>query len=62
MFLQVGVFQQDQPSLRSLWREDPAEVIAAYQDVRHVFGAKDSPTCANLCAQTECNRQQNHVY
>ena len=47
MFLQVGVIPKDQPSLRFLWREDPAAEIAVYQYVRHIFGSKDSPTCAN---------------
>ena len=47
MFLQVGVISEDQPSLRFLWREDPATEVAVYQYVRHIFGSKDSPTCAN---------------
>ena len=47
LFLQVGVIPKDQPSLRFLWREDPAAEIAVYQYVRHIFGSKDLPTCAN---------------
>ena len=47
MFLQVGVIPEDRPSLRFLWREDPASEIAVYQYIRHIFGSKDSPTCAN---------------
>ena len=47
MFLQVGVPEEDQPSLRFLWRETPSEVIKVYQYTRHIFVAKDSPTCAN---------------
>ena len=47
MFLQVGVIPKDQPSFRFQCREDPASEIAAYQYVRHIFGSKDSPTCAN---------------
>ena len=31
MFLQVGVIPEDRPSLRFLWREDPASEIAVYQ-------------------------------
>ena len=30
MFLQVGVIPQDRPSLRFLWREDPATNVAVY--------------------------------
>ena len=47
MFLQVGVIPNDRPSLRFLWREDPAAEVAVFQYVRHIFGSKDSPTCAN---------------
>ena len=43
MFLQVGVIQADRPSLRFLWREDPAADVAVFQYVRHIFGSKDSP-------------------
>ena len=51
MFLQVGVIPQDRPSLRFLWREDPATDVAVYQYVRHIFGSKDSPTYANYALQ-----------
>ena len=47
MFLQVGVLPEDQPSLRFLWREDPTAVVVVHQYTRHIFGARDSPTCAN---------------
>ena len=47
MFLQVGVIPDDRSSLRFLWREDPAAEVAVFQYVRHIFGSKDSPTCAN---------------
>ena len=51
LFLQVGVIPEDRPSLRFLWREDPATDVAVYQYVRHIFGSKDSPTCANYALQ-----------
>ena len=51
MFLQVGVPDCDQPSLRFLWREDPTTNVLVYQCTRHIFGAKDSPTCANYGLQ-----------
>ena len=51
MFLQVGVIPEDRPSLRFLWREDPATDVAVYHNVRHIFGSKDSPTCANYALQ-----------
>ena len=73
MFLQVGVIREDRPSLRFLWREDPATDVAVYQYVRHIFGSKDSPTCANYALQQTArdNRKQfreaansveNHFY
>ena len=47
MFLQVGVLPSDQPSLRFLGREDPKTNVVVYQYMRHIFGAKYLPTCAN---------------
>ena len=47
MFLQVEVTEEDQRVLRFLWREDPTGEVKVLQYTRHVFGAKDSPTCAN---------------
>ena len=51
MFLQVGVLPCDQPSLLFLWREDPTSNVAVHQYTRHMFGAKDSPICANYSLQ-----------
>ena len=51
MFLQVGVPDCDQPSLRFLWREDPTTNVVVYQYTRHIFGAKDSPIGANYALQ-----------
>ena len=45
MFLQVGVIPDDRPSLRFLWREDPASKVAVFQYVRNIFVSDDSPTC-----------------
>ena len=33
--------------MRFLWREDPTSDVSVFQYTRHIFGAKDSPTCAN---------------
>ena len=51
MFLQVGISDCDQSSLRFLWREGPTINILVYQNTRHIFGAKDSPKCANYALQ-----------
>ena len=51
MFLQVGVPLGDQPCLRFLWREDLSSEVMVYQYSRHIFGAKDSPTCASFALQ-----------
>ena len=51
MFLQVGVPDKDQTSLRFLWREYPTQKVVVHQYTRHIFGAKDSPTCANYALQ-----------
>ena len=47
MFMQVGLLESDQRSLRFLWWEDPTSHVSVFQYTRHIFGAKDSPTCAN---------------
>ena len=47
-FLQVGVLEEDQRSLRFLWRGNPTEPVSVFQNTRHVFRAKVSPTCANF--------------
>ena len=47
----MGVPDFEQPSLRFLWREDPTTNVVVYQYTRHLFGAKDSPTCANNALQ-----------
>ena len=51
MLLQVGELPCDQPSMRFLWREDPTSNVAVHQYTRHIFGAKDSSTCANYALQ-----------
>ena len=57
-FLQVGAPDCDQLSLRFLWREDPTTSVVVYQYTRHIFGAKDSPTCANYALQSTDNVTQ----
>ena len=61
MFLQVGVPDCNQPLLRFLWREDPTTNVVLYQYTRHIFGARDSPTCANYALQRTA-RDNNGQY
>ena len=51
MLLQVKVFPEDADALRFLWWEDNdlSKPPEEYQMVRHIFGAKDSPSCPNYC-------------
>ena len=37
--------------LRFLWRKNDKEPLHVYEYSRHVFGSKDSPTCANYALQ-----------
>ena len=46
MFLQVGVLVRDQISLGFSWREDTTSDVVVHQYTRHIFGARNSPTCA----------------
>ena len=51
MFLQFGVPPPDQTCLRFLWREDPTHNVETLPYTRHIFGVRDSPTCANFTLQ-----------
>ena len=51
MFLQVQVPPEDAKCLRFAWRENQSDDISTYEHTRHIFGAKDSPTCANYALQ-----------
>ena len=50
MFLQVEVKPEDRQFLRFLWFDERHRVVT-YPYNRHIFGAKSSPTCANLALQ-----------
>ena len=58
MFLQVGVREEDQPSHRFLWREDPTSSVVVHQYTRHTFGARNLPTCANFALQMTASDHQ----
>ena len=51
IFFLVEVILADQPSLRFLWREDLTGEVKKFQYTRHIFGARDSTTCANFALQ-----------
>ena len=52
MFNQVAVPPEDQAALRFLWCQLPESEIEVYQYLRHIFGAKCSPTCSNYALVT----------
>ena len=45
--MQVSLLESDQRSLRFLCGEDPTSDVSVFQNTRHIFGVKNSPTCAN---------------
>ena len=47
MYHQVLVPEEDQDSLRFLWRDEPSDPITEYKMLVHLFGKIDSPCCAN---------------
>ena len=50
MFNQVKVPPEDSDALRFLWWEDSdLERLSEFQMTTHIFGATDSPSCANFC-------------
>ena len=60
-FLQVGVLPSDQPAPRFLWREDPSKTVEVYQYTRHIFGAKESPTCASYALQRTARDHEKSI-
>ncbi|KAL9975992.1 hypothetical protein ACROYT_G013221 [Oculina patagonica] len=61
MFLQVKVPAEDADALRFLWWEegDLNRPPGEYQMVRHIFGAKDSPSCVNFCLKRTAEDNKN---
>ncbi|XP_075259875.1 uncharacterized protein LOC142351623 [Convolutriloba macropyga] len=51
MFMQIGVRQQDRRYLRFMWRQPNSPKLEVYEYQRHIFGARDSPACANFVLQ-----------
>ena len=50
MFNQVKVRPEDADALRFLWWKDSnLERPSEFQMTSHIFGATDSPSCANFC-------------
>ena len=48
--LKVKVPPEDSDALRFLWWEDSdLERLSEFQMTTHIFGATDSPSCANFC-------------
>ena len=41
-----------------LWRQDPTSSVVVHQYTRHIFGARDSPTCANFALQKTASDHQ----
>ena len=58
MYVQVSVRPEDRKFLRFLWGKDEAQM---YEYMRHVFGAKCSPTWANYALQ-KCGSDQKEIY
>ena len=61
MFHQVRVKPEDADALRFLWKDDITsdEDPEVYQMCVHVFGATDSPTCANYALQKTARDNAN---
>ena len=51
MFMQIGVRHKDRRYLRFMWRQPNSQELEVYEYQRHIFGARDSPACANFVLQ-----------
>ena len=61
MFHQVKVCEEDRDSLRFLWRDlNETKKPDEYKMTVHVFGAVDSPCCANYALQRAARDQQGN--
>ena len=60
MFLQVGALARDQILLRFLWWEDTTSDVVVYRYTRHIFGARDSPKCANFALRETATDMSTH--
>ena len=56
-FNQVAVPEEDRSVLHFVWRRTPEDKVGVYQYVRHIFGAKCSPTCSNYALR--CTAHDN---
>ena len=51
MFMQIGVRQKDRRYLRFMRKPPNSQELEVYEYQRHIFGARDSPACANFVLQ-----------
>ena len=51
MFFQVGLLARDRTSLCFFFRDNTSSDVVVHQYTRHIFGLRDSPTCANFALQ-----------
>ena len=58
MFMQVKVRTEDRQFLRFLWNKEISSVPDVFEYERHIFGARDSPTCANYAVRKCAEDQQ----
>ena len=58
MFLQVAVSKEECKHLSFLWRDKPIDTVEIYEYTRPLFGAKSSPTCADLSIPTRWTTQK----
>ena len=62
MFNQVKLNEYDREAVRFLWKDCPSDKEPShYQMLVHIFGAKDSPTCANF-ALKQCAENVKEDY
>ena len=61
MFMQVKVRTEDRQFLQFLWTKEISSVPDVFEYERHIFGTRDSPTCANYAVR-KCAEDQQKKY
>ena len=61
MYHQIKVVQNDQDTLRFVWRDRTDKEIADHRMKVHIFGNVDSPCIANWTGSDQSSQYENEI-